>query len=285
MIPNQFITITFPIPQGHNFVVVTGQQIPFIPTFAYGYTQGDDGAVIWATAQTPTLSKTGGTFDLSGAPLDGNQILIATFAAYNPWAPPARLNRSPLSNIRSKLDRAVVAYLKSQGVSSYIVPANWSGIVNMDENPIWIVVRSHQGTPTTSLSSVWDFYVEVGVHGPACPPVDAVNEGQQRVDFDQVFAQMMDALMTTGQPDGPQDLQATADLITQYGRQLATNGDSTSQANNADMVDFTCQYWYPPVSLDGGNPRVQGAEANTTVWKEFATFKAVCSPFNVDDLQ
>lgn len=192
---------------------------------------------------------------------------------------------APFSNIRSKLDRAVVAYLKFKGVCSYIVPANWSGIVNMDENPVWIVVRSHSGTPTTSLSSIWDFYVEIGVHGPACPPPQTNNEGQQRVDLDAVFAAAMDALMQTGQADGPQDLQATADFISQYGRLLATTGDANSQANNQDMVDFTCQYWYPPVSLDGGNPRVQGAEASTTVWKEFATFKAVVNPYNVDNLQ
>ena len=42
----------------------------------------DAGVVISATANTPTLSKQGGRFDLSGAPLDGNQVLIATFAAF-----------------------------------------------------------------------------------------------------------------------------------------------------------------------------------------------------------
>ena len=192
----------------------------------------------------------------------------------------------PFSNIRSKLDRAVVAYLKAAGVCDVINPAMYSSVIDMDASPVWIVVRSHQGTPTTALCNVWDFLVEVGVHGPATPPLNTENEGENRVSFDQVFAGMFDALMQSGQGQAfNQDLQATADLITSNGRALAVSADATIAANNADMADFTCQYWYPPVALDGGNPRVQGAPENTTVWKEFATFKAIVCPYNTDNLQ
>jgi hypothetical protein len=188
---------------------------------------------------------------------------------------------APFSCPRSKLDRAIVAYLKSQGVADYVVPAAWSGQLDMDATPVWVVIRSHNGTPETALSNIWHFQVECAVHAPAQLPVNAPNPGANRVALDQVFASMFDALMQSG---NVQDLQATADLITSNGRALATSPDAQQAANNADMVDFTCLAWYPPIALDFGHPRDGGGVDNTT-WKEFATFKAIAVPYNVDNLQ
>jgi hypothetical protein len=182
------------------------------------------------------------------------------------------------SSPRSKLDRAVVAWLRQKGVCNYIVPAQYSAIIDMGISPVWLVVRSHSGTPETALTNIWSFMVEVSVIGPAVPPPLTENQGQPRVNFDQVFSDMMDALMQTG---NNQDLGATADSITQYGRLLKTSADPTQAANNADMGDFTCQAWYPPVSLDGGNPRDEGGARDTTTWKEFATFRAIATPYAV----
>lgn len=70
------------IPQGQNFVVVAGLAIPFLPTDATATTEsGSIGTPISASVDRTTLSTFGATFNLSGAPIDGNQVLYATFTA------------------------------------------------------------------------------------------------------------------------------------------------------------------------------------------------------------
>lgn len=184
---------------------------------------------------------------------------------------------APFSTLRSKLDRAIVAWLIQQGVADSVFPANNSGIIQVADGPV-VVVRSHSGFPVTAdaVGGPWQFDIEVGVHGSASPqPEDANQSDQQRYELDQVFAATVDALMQSDVADG-QTLQLTADGITSAGQALASVTPVAPAVNlNLDMVDFACDTWLPP-TLDGGNPRVENAPTNTTVWKEIANFKAIC---------
>ncbi len=75
-------------------------------------------------------------------------------------------------------------------------------------------------------------------------------------------------------------LRATQEAITAAGRALATTGTVQAQANNADMADYTCQYWAEK-ELDGGNPR-DNEGTDTSNWAEIAGFEAIVAAINVD---
>ena len=79
---NKQQTIFFPIPQGQNWVQVTGASLPFLPVEASATTaSGANGPVIGAACDRSTLTQDGALFNLTGSTLDGNQVLIATFYA------------------------------------------------------------------------------------------------------------------------------------------------------------------------------------------------------------
>ena len=72
--------VWFPIPQGQNWVIVTGAGLSFDPVEAEATTSsGAGGPVIAASADRTTLTRDGGLFNLTGSTLDGNQVLVATF--------------------------------------------------------------------------------------------------------------------------------------------------------------------------------------------------------------
>lgn len=180
---------------------------------------------------------------------------------------------APFSNLRSKLDRAIVAYLQGAGVANSIFPANRSGDIDISDGPV-VIVRSHSGVPEASNGGVWRFRVEVGIHASAGPqPADA-NDQTERISLDGVLAATGDALCM--QYDGTGDYQATADQITFAARQSA----QLAGATNPDLADFTLQWWGVS-GLDGGNPRIDGTSADTNVFKEIMVFEAVCCASNV----
>lgn len=182
---------------------------------------------------------------------------------------------APFSNLRSKLDRAVAAYLIAQkvGTGTNVFPANRSGDIDLAEGPV-IIVRSHSGTPEHPLGGIWRFRVEVSIHGSAAPQPTDTSDQTERLALDQMTAQAGDALGQSA--DDMQSYQATADGITAAAQASAVVANS----NNADLVDFTLQFW-GVAGLDGGNPRAQGAPMDTTVFKEFMDFEAVCCASNV----
>lgn len=194
---------------------------------------------------------------------------------------------APFNNLRSKLDRACVAYLTGKLPARknaagqnviYIYPANWSAQMDDSNGPI-IRVRSHGGRPSeeSQLSGNWQFSVQFSVEAPAAQQMNQANPAAQRVSNDAVMAAMCDALATST------DLttyQATADAITAAGRALVGAGSEQEQANNADMADFTLQFWLP-TALDGGNPVDESGNANTATWIEHVMFRADCCASNV----
>lgn len=190
---------------------------------------------------------------------------------------------APFYNLRSKLDRAIVAYLQTEGVADNIYTALNSTAKDIDisTSPA-VFVRSHTGRVYTEnpYSGVYVYQVEVCAEGSAAAQPEDKNPEEARMQLDEVFSGTVDALMYSDANDGSPFL-FTADAITAAGRALATNPNAQIAANNADMVDFTCQAWSPSdPAFDGGNPRAEGG-ADTTVWKEIANFQAVCCASNV----
>lgn len=75
-------TVKIPIPQGQDYATINELALPWIPSGATATTEsGASGVVIWAAAELNTLSVAGGTFSLSGEPIDADQVLVATFTA------------------------------------------------------------------------------------------------------------------------------------------------------------------------------------------------------------
>ena len=193
------------------------------------------------------------------------------------------------NNLRSKNDRAIVAYLASAlpvrndaatgKPVLYVFPALWSAELSFANGPI-LRVRSHSGHPQseTRMGGTYNFQVEICAEGPAVNQDGQQNPADQRLDLDSLLSLAADALSLSG--DDGQTLQATADAITDAGRLLATTGTAQQLGNNADMVNYTLQYWYPSL-LDGGNPRAEGGAADTTAWKEIIGYEAICCAANV----
>ncbi len=178
------------------------------------------------------------------------------------------------NNIRSKLDRAIVAYLKTKLPSgTNIYPANNSGTKALPN----ITVRSHRGRATIPFDGSWDFLVQIEAHYPAALQPGEANPDALRVAGDLLFDSAIDALMQTS---NQVDLSETAAQISTAGRLLQSVGTAIEQANNADMLAFTCQIW-ANAELDGGNPAQDGG-ADTTRWAEIARFNATACPSNVD---
>lgn len=175
---------------------------------------------------------------------------------------------APYSSPRSKIDRAIVAYLISAdvGTAASISPAKYSSIRTLP----CIIAHSHEGTPEDEMTGDYRFKVKMCVKSAIKDqPTEAA--GTQAASSDELFAEMQDALM---QSDNDQDLRATAVLITASGRALATS-DPT---NNGDMADFTCKTWY-----DKGFDGELAEDGNGGVfWLEIALFEAVACSANVD---
>jgi hypothetical protein len=177
------------------------------------------------------------------------------------------------SNLRSKLNRAITAYLVSVGgdcgTIANIFPAN----IASDKTYPNTTVRATLSQPEVQMTGIRRIRVHIEIKGqPSGDPSEADIE-KARVDFDKRVSATEDAMMQT--EDG-ETFRETARLITAAGRALATNPDATIAANDADMVDFTCQAVY-----DAGEGDGEPIE-NGPAWFEILMFDIVCSPSNVD---
>jgi hypothetical protein len=178
---------------------------------------------------------------------------------------------APYSSPRSKLDRAIVAYLIAQGVgdNTNIFPANSS----RDRSLPNLTIHASGGSHEFPLSGTYRFNVRVICKYPAAIQPDAAdptNSETNRLAADALFAAAVDALMQG--ESGTSTLAVTATAITTAGRDLAT----TDPDNHADMADFTCIQWLD-TGFDGGVP-----EEESSAWAEIATFQAVVTSANTD---
>lgn len=187
---------------------------------------------------------------------------------------------APYSNLRSKLDRAICAYLVSQGVGGdenilpFASPIN-SGYPN-------VVVHSVTSKPDPDFSGNRWVQVHITISGSATKDPDKPDSQNPRVQFDNLVAAVGDALMQTD--DDGQSLRATAELITAAGRATATTVDLNDPVSvqfaedNKDMADFTCQMW---LDVSEGDGEIT-ADEEGCAWKEVFVFNALACPSNVD---
>lgn len=183
---------------------------------------------------------------------------------------------APYSKTRSKLNRAIAAYLVSVGAGGPddVSPANSRASKGYPNT----TVRATLSKPEVALTGLRRITVHISIKGSATQNPKEPNSDVARLNFDKRVGDAEDALMQSA--DG-QSLRETARLITAAGRALAVAVDGSDEAvllaaNNADMVDFTCSGWYDAGEGDGE------AEGEGCSWEEILIFEALCSPSNVD---
>jgi hypothetical protein len=182
----------------------------------------------------------------------------------------------PFNNIRSKLSRAIAAYLIDAGAGTEADTLPHTSVANTAYPNT--VVRATLSKPEVPMSGMRRVTVHISIKGSATNVPKESNPQKARVQFDQRVADVCDALMQT---DDDETYRATARLITIAGRDLATPADATPEAaqaaaNNADMEDFTCQGWYDGGEGDGA------ADAEGCSWEEILIFEALVSPSDTD---
>jgi hypothetical protein len=184
---------------------------------------------------------------------------------------------APFNNVRSKLNRAIVAYLincGNCGGPGDIFPAN-SGLPKTFPNTI---VKATIAKPEPNFTGSYRIPVWIKVRGSAGSNNQNTDLDAQRFQFDQRLGFTQDNLMMTSDQ---QTLLYTAQQITACGRALVNPIDQSAASlqfakNNADMADFTCQNWYDD-GMGDGEPDEEGCD-----WVEIFQFIAVCCGSNVD---
>lgn len=185
---------------------------------------------------------------------------------------------APYSNLGSKNDRAIVAYLISYAATNNlagIINANTAVPVNSASSNTYpnVEIQSVRGKPLVPFVGTLIVETRIVIKYSAVQGVRPANPDAARLAGDILIANVIDALSQT---DNGSDMQATARAISAAGRLLATTGTEQSQANNADMVDYSCIYWIPD-GFQRGEPDEEG-----TAWSEIPTFQSHCCPRNVD---
>lgn len=185
------------------------------------------------------------------------------------------------SNLRSKLDRAICAWLVNQlvgGVDNILPFAS----VKISPYPN-VEVHSTLSKPDPDFSGNRRVQVQISIKGSATKDPNNPDSENPRIQFDNLVAAVGDALMQTD--DNGVSLNATARGITTAGRALAV--DSTNGAipaavqfakDNADMVNFTCQMW---IDAGEGDGEIDADEEGCS-WNEVLMFEALACPSNVD---
>lgn len=165
------------------------------------------------------------------------------------------------NNVRSKLARAIAAYLIAQGAGT----AEDTSAANVTDDSTYprTTVRPGIASPNPPLTGNYRIRVMISIKGSAVSDI-----GQNaRVSFDTRVGAICDAMMNS---DDSQTLIATAQGITAAGRALAIADD------NADMSDFTCLDVYDAGFGEGE------ASSEGTSWEEVLLFDADCCGANVD---
>lgn len=174
---------------------------------------------------------------------------------------------APFNNLRSKLNRAVAAYLVGAGAGTTedVLPFT-TRVAKTFPNT---TVRARMGKPEPSFTGNYAIVLHITVRGSAAQDPTEANEEAARIAFDERVALTADAMMQT---DNNADLAYTAQAITDAGRALAISDPD----NHADMADFKCHV----LRDDGfGDPSPDEQEA---FWEEILVFEAVCSAIAVD---
>lgn len=176
---------------------------------------------------------------------------------------------APYNNLRSKLNRAVVAYLVSAGCGSEadVLPFHTRELKNVQNQEANTTVRARTGRPRVEMSGDYDVMLQITVRGSAVQEVGDDTE-TARLAFDDRVARTFDAMM---QSENGYDLNYTAQLITDSGRGLAVS----DPVNNADMYDFTV------LSIKDGGFGDANPNEQECLWEEVLMFEVCCCAGNL----
>ncbi len=160
-------------------------------------------------------------------------------------------------NILSKLDRAIVAYIISQGAGTAadVYPSRRS--LNK-ELPCTIVYSEH-GTDTIPYTAVFEVDVAIMVRSDPSLDYGETDEDVPREDADARTAATFDLFYADMDNLGA----ALGATITSYGRALG-----------GDMADFTAQN-VRPISVESS------FDEKGTSWTDTLNLKVLCCPSNV----
>lgn len=180
------------------------------------------------------------------------------------------------NRLRSKLDRAIAAYLVSVGAGSFndVAPGN----TNTAKGYPNTAVRSTISRPEVQLTGLRRITVHISIKGSAVTAPLEPNQEAPRLVFDRRVSDTADAMAMS---DDDQTFRATARAITDAGRALAVLFDDSPEAalfaaNNADMADFTCQAVYDAGEGDGP------ADEEGCAWEEILMYEILASASNTD---
>ena len=172
-----------------------------------------------------------------------------------------------IGNCGGMLDRSIAAYLISQGCGT------WANILSSDSLQIKgypnATILSHQSVQDEVLTGNERWQVTITAKYSAVQSVNAPDKYAARVARDQ-FVGLITAAML--QSDDGATLDATAAMITAAGRALATTGTPQQQADNADLVNFTCLHVHF-LGSTRGIPDEEGC-----AWVEVRRFEIVAAP-------
>lgn len=181
---------------------------------------------------------------------------------------------APYNATRSKLSRAICAYLISAGCGSVADVLPYESTT--EKTYPNTTVKATISKPDPDFTGNRRIPVHISIKGSASLLNGETDLQQPRIQFDGRVMQTMDALMQTADN---QTLLATAALITAAGRAMAidaSNGANAAQAqfaaDNADMADFTCINWFEAGEGEGE------ADGDGCSWEEVLMFEAIaCS--------
>lgn len=179
-----------------------------------------------------------------------------------------------LTNLPSKLSRAIRYYLIAQGVVSAddCYHAYDSRTINLQGGPV-ISVEIAPLNPDVPFTGNDEFKVHICVKGNAANQPNTSNPDAARLAFDALVGAARMQLMLSD--DGCQSLHATYKAINAAAYLMpvdASSGTNPTQtqfaANNADMADFTITGWYNGIYGQGA--------AKDCEWEVVQVFTASC---------
>ena len=182
---------------------------------------------------------------------------------------------APYGNLRSKLSRAIAAYLVSLNNQCGTAADIFSIESRADRGYPNTTCRGFQAQPEVPFTGNETVTVRISVKGSATltdaqAAIVPVNQNAPRLAFDARVAATSDALMQSD--DNSVSLGAVADLINAAAYAMAV----ADPVNNGDLADFTLQSWYDKGNADGE------ADAEGCSWEELLVFEASCCPSKLD---
>lgn len=181
---------------------------------------------------------------------------------------------TPAGNVGSQIERAVIAYLTSVWNGSVVnLPNFYFSNDWKDRVAPLIDVLAIDSTEEQPFTGNEAYQLRIKAEWPGNNQLGVTNPDWNWVQINNFIGLVMAAMC---QSDNGSDYKATAALITAAGRTLATAGSVTDQANNADMVNFTCTF----VRFKGSKRAVNVAGA--LYIHEVRNFEIWACPSNVD---